>query len=256
MLTSLAINTGGLGRFGNNMFTIAGVIGTAIKSGQPYGFPEWIVKDNAMFGQEQDNINQHLAEPLPPMMNVQYQSYGYFWGYQDIVLPTGNWTIDAHMQSEKFFKHCMPTIRRTFTFKDEPPQNDYVAIHYRAGDYTEGSNGHHPRCTKEYYEEAMKLFPVGTLFNLFSDNIDEWYNMMGDLARLTMSSPGSHYIDDFKLMKRCKHFITANSSFSLMAAMLGEHPDKKMVCPRQWFGKSMPADFGTEDIYPDGATIL
>lgn len=267
MITALSVNTGGLGRFGNNCFTIAGVIGIATKSGQPYGFPQWITKDNATFGQEQDNIGDHLATPLPGIPDVQFSPYGYFWGYRDIQLASGNWTIDAHMQSEKYFKHCMPLIRETFRFKDEPPQNDFVAIHYRAGDYTEGENGHHPRCSKEYYEEAMKLFP-DSKFILFSDDVQGWYELMiGDnpatLIHFLLGSnservkhSSKNYLEDFKLMKRCKHFITANSSFSLFAAILGEHPDKKIVCPARWFGSSMPSEFGTEDIYPENAIII
>lgn len=258
MLTALSINTGGLGRFGNSCFTIAGVIGIARKSGQPYGFPEWVIKDNANFGQQVDNINEYLVQPLPPAAPVPYMNYGYFWGWRDINLPQGNWSIDAHMQSFRFFSHCIPEVRRVLTFKNEPPQNECVAIHYRGGDYTEGSEGHHPRCTKEYYEAAMRLFPVGTEFHLFTDSTEDamklFLPMSNDFIITIHTSP--HYVEDFKHMKRCKSFITANSSFSLMAAILGEHPEKVIVCPRQWFGKSMPPEFGTEDIYPENTIII
>lgn len=259
MLTSLQINTGGLGRFGNNCFTIAGVIGTAIKSGQPYGFPPWITKDNAIFGELPDNINDYLLNPLPELAPGHYEQYGYFWGYRDIYLPTGNWTIDAHMQSSKFFNHCLPLIRDTFRFKDEPEQNDYVAIHVRFGDYIQDDNAQHPVCSKEYYEKAIDIFRDKTSrLIVFSDDVNE-------AAKLFISFTGkapicfnekSNYIDDFKLMKKCKHFITANSSFSLFAAILGEHPDKKIVCPKIWFGSQMPAEFGTEDIYPENAIVI
>lgn len=256
MLTSLAINRGGLGRFGNNCFTIAGVIGTAVKNNQPYAFLPWITKDNEIFGEKPDNINDYLQTPLPALASAAgFRDLGYFWGYLDLRLSSGNWNIDAHMQSEKFFHFCMPLIRETFRFKDEPEQNNWVAIHYRAGDYINDSNAYHPRCSKEYYEKAMALFPAGTVFNLFSDNPTEWYQMMGDKARLTFFSTDTHYLDDFKLMKRCKHFITANSSFSLFAAILGEHPEKKIVAPKRWFG-SQANGMPTDDIYPEGAIII
>lgn len=255
MLTSLAINTGGLGRFGNNCFTIAGVIGTAIKSNQPYAFPPWVTVDNAIFGEAPDNINDYLSTPLPALPGgIRFDGTGYFWGYKSLYLPNGNWTIDAHMQSDKFFRHCLPLIRDTFRFKDEPEKNDYVAIHYRAGDYIDDENAQHPRCPMEYYEKAMALFP-GSRFLLFSDNKVAFFNKFEGHLDFIMPANGS-YIDDFKLMKRCKHFITANSSFSLFAAILGEHPDKKIVCPRIWFGSQMPKEFGIEDIYPENAIIL
>ena len=53
-------------------------------------------------------------------------------------------------------------------------------------------------------------------------------------------SEGRDYIQDFKLMKRCRHFIVGNSSYSAMAAILGEVPDKRVVAPRPGLAQSMP----------------
>lgn len=255
MITALSIGRGGLGRFGNQMFTIAGCIGIAIKSGQPYGFPRWQTHDNAIFGQPVDDIEEYLVNELPRIpTGLPLQEYGYFWGYKDINLSTGSWSIDAHMQSYKFFEHCMPTIRNTFRFKDEPPQNDYVAIHYRAGDYIDDPTAQHPRCSKEYYEKAMAVFPEGTRFILFSDNPTSWCEIMQIDNMLYYD--GNSYIEDFKIMKCCKHFIIANSSFSYMAALLSEHPDKKIIMPSRWFGSQMPPEFDTKDIYPPEAIVI
>ena len=256
MITALSIGRGGLGRFGNQMFTIAGCIGIATKSGQPYGFPRWQTHDNAIFGKPVDDIEEYLVNELPRIpTGLNFQEYGYFWGYKDINLPTGSWSIDAHMQSYKFFEHCMPLIRETFTFKDEPEQNDYVAIHYRAGDYIDDPNAQHPRCSKEYYEQAIQQFPKGTQFIIFSDNTEAFAKMF-DYSNLNYLYAGGGYIKEFALMKRCKHFITANSSFSYMAALLGEHPDKKIIMPKIWFGSQMPPEFDTKDIYPPEVIVI
>lgn len=253
MLTALSIGHGGLGRMGNQMFTIAGVIGTAIKSGQPYAFPEWFNKDNALFGGEVTRFDDHLVNPLPRIPDGFYwQPIHYFWGYKDLFLPTGNWDIHGHMQSYKFFAHCIDRVREVFRFKDEPEQNDYVAIHYRAGDYIDDPTAQHPRCSREYYLEAMSLFP-GATFLVFSDDV---HKARGVLEHTNSEFSNGSYLDDFKLMKRCKSFICANSSFSFMAALLGEHPDKKIIMPSRWFGSSMPPEFGTEDIYPENAIVI
>lgn len=255
MLTSFQIGRGGLGRLGNQMFTIAGVIGIAARSGQPYGFPRWQNHDNAIFGGPVDDIEQYLINELPRIADgLSFQDYGYFWGYRDLVLPNGNYSIDAHMQSYKFFSHCIGQVREVFRFKDEPEQNNYVAIHYRAGDYIDDSTAQHPRCSTEYYEEAMKLFP-GEKFMVFSDDI-EWAKNKLDWMNNDIIFSNGNYLDDFRMMKRCKSFICANSSFSFMAALLGEHPDKKIVMPSRWFGSQMPPEFETKDIYPEGAIIL
>jgi hypothetical protein len=256
MITSLSIGTGGLGRFGNQMFTIAGTIGIATKSGQPWAFPMWFNRDNALFGGEITDYNEWFVNPLPELPGgLQFNDYGYFWGYRDINLPTGNWSIDAHMQDPMYFEHCMPLIRETFRMKDEPPINEYVAVHYRAGDYIDDLTAYHPRQPLSYYEQAMALFPVGTKFMLFSDDPDAAIKMFIPLTErheITLIDKG-HYLEDFKVMKRCAHFVTANSSFSFMAALLGEHPEKKIIQPRTWFGSSAGLTF---DGYHKDAIVI
>jgi len=178
MLTSTAIGTGGLGRFGNQCYTIAGVIGIAEKSGQPFSFPHWKNYDNALFGGEVTDFEDYFENPLPRMNGEAFNEYGYFWGYRDIVL-NGNWSINAHLQSPKYFEHCIDKIRHYFKMKDEPKQNDWVAIHYRAGDYIDDPNAYHPRCSKEYYEQDNP-----------SVSDDVYDSLVQELRRLAQKFPG------------------------------------------------------------------
>lgn len=261
MITALQL--GRLGRFGNQLFIISGCIGVATQSGQHYGFPKWINHDaKERFSTTEDiEVWKYLQNDLPGIdPDMQFQEYGYFWGYRNIELPSGNWSIDAHMQSDKFFRHCMPLIRYTFRFKDEPDQNDFVAVHYRAGDYQEGDNVFHPRCSQEYYVKAMNQFPEGTKFLIFSDDPDRAFTMLQTQAvKYHISvSEGRDYLADFALMKKCKSFITANSSYSVMAAILGEHADKTIICPQRWFGAAWGNGYKekAKDIYPAGSIIL
>lgn len=261
MITAKCIGTGGLGRFGNQMFTIAGCIGIATKSGQPFAFPEWYNRDNAIFGDNVDKLSDYFENPLPIAPDgIQFQDYGYFWGYRDIVLPTGSWSIDAHMQSFKFFEHCIDTVRHYFRMKDEEDYSDWVAVHWRAGDYIDDPTAQHPRCGKEYYEKAMALFPNGTKFFVFSDDPIAAKDLILSFKQKDKNfiafANGNTYIEDFRLMKRCQSFICANSSFSYMAALLGEHPEKKIIMPSRWFGSQMPPEFDTKDIYPEGAVVI
>jgi hypothetical protein len=253
MITTTTL--GKLGRFANQMFTVAGCIGIARKSGQPFAFPKWQNTDHRdRFGSSEDiDIYKHLANPLPELPDgLTFREYGYFWGYRDVHLPTGNWSIDAHMQSDKFFLHCIDEVRHYFTFKNEYEQNEYVAIHYRAGDYQEGDNVHHPRCTREYYDKAIALFP-GHKFRVFSDDPDAATRLFDGRYEVVSGD----YITSFKMMKACKSFITANSSYSLMAAILGTHPEKQVVCPKKWFGSAWPnPDEMARDIYPVNSIVL
>lgn len=256
MITSLSLYNGGLGRAGNQFFTIAGTIGVAIRSGQQYAFPEWVNRDNALFGGQEDKMSDYFVNELPLLPpGINFQDYPYFWGYQDIHLPNGNWNLFNHFQSFKFFEHCRETILHYFTMKDEPEQNDYVAIHWRAGDYQEGENAYHPRQPFEYYEKAMALFPDSE-FILFTDDIPAAAVLFAPLMQKykILYSDTGNYIEDFKLMKRCKSFIIANSSFSAMAAWLGTHEEKKVVAPSLWFGKA--AGISAKHIYHETWDVI
>jgi hypothetical protein len=246
LITSTAIGTGGLGRFGNQLFTIAGVIGIADKNNQEFGFPEWKNYDNALFGGEVTDFSSHFVNPLPDLRGIDSRNfieYGYFWGYRDVVLQMGNWSINAHLQSPKFFEHSIDKVRHYFTMKDElnhdPKLNNLCAVHYRAGDYIDNPEAYHPRQPIEYYIKAMSMMPEDTVFIAYSDDINRFYELLkgaGCHYRFRVNRGDETYLDDFRSMKACKNFIISNSSFSAMAAILADHPEKKVIAPKRWFG--------------------
>jgi hypothetical protein len=233
------------------MWTIAGCIGIARANGMDFAFPKWINHDNALFGGNRDDFSKYFVNALPLLPDGRHwQNYGYFWGYKDVKLPNGDWSIDAHLQSPKFFDHCIEEVRHYFTMKNEGEQNDFCAIHVRAGDYIDDPNAYHPRCSKEYYEKAISMMPSGTKYIIFSDDIE--------FAKQRVNVKGTYlsgyYLSDFKLMKRCKHFIIANSSFSAMAALLANHSDKIVIAPERWFGPSV--DISAKDIYHQNWIVI
>ena len=245
-------NLGRYGRFGNQLFEIAGTIGIAKNHGYAFGFPYWKNYDALeRFGTTEDiDVQKWFVNPLP-VADLDLPDYHIPWGYHDVIIQD-NTNIVGHMQSEKYFEHCIDLIRYYFTMKDEPPYNDYCAVHWRAGDYQDGgSNAYHPRQSPEYYRQAMRHFPDNQKYLVFSDDI-EGAKVMFDGKDVTFAN-GNTY-EDFRLMKMCKHFIIANSSYSLMAAILAEHPDKKIIAPALWFGK--PARLETKDIYPKNTIII
>lgn len=260
MITFLQL--GRFGRMGNAMFEVAGCIGIARRSGQPFAFPKLILHDMVeRFDTGEDHeLYKYLENPLPEIPEgIKFQHIPYFWEYRDINLPTGNWSIDAHLQSVKWFAHCMDEVRYYFTFKNEYPQNDYVAIHYRAGDYIDNLDAYHPRQPKEYYERAISQFPEGTKFLVFSDDINEAYERLkyiGVNSGMKVEFwDRNNYIETFKKMKSCKSFICANSSYSHFAALLGNHPEKKIIMPKLWFGKQAEG-LSYDSLYPPEAIIL
>lgn len=243
---------GRYGRFANGLFQIAGCIGIAKRFGYQFAFKEWVNWDHVNFnGKEDIWVQKYFINPLPQLNEgTVYNDYFFNWGFDNKWIPD-NVSISGHFQSEKYFKHALAEIRHYLRMRDEPQLTEFCAVHWRAGDYQEGENVYHPRLTKEYYEKAMSLFPANTKFLVFSDDIEGAKKMLGNNV---WYSDGNDYIHDFAFMKKCSNYIVANSSFSLMAAILSEAENKKIICPKKWFGEI--AGLSTDDLYPEGSIII
>jgi hypothetical protein len=249
---------GRYGRFANQLYQIAGTIGIARKNGFDFAFPEWKNYDHAeRFGSQEDiDLQKYFENPLPVYQGPQLPDRFVHWGYNDVKL-TGSCSLSGHMQSVKYFEHCMDEVRYYFRMKDEYPQNDFCAIHVRLGDY---DGAYHPRLDMRYYKRAISLMPAGTQFLLFSDEIDKaadmFYGVLNSFpgGNLTLSTNGGT-MAEFKLMKSCRHFIIGNSSYSAMAAILGEAKDKRVIAPSPWFGPAY-TDITGNDIYCPDWTVI
>ena len=255
---------GRYGRFANQLFQIAGTIGLAIHHGYPYAFPEWVNHDHKeRFGSAEDvSIQKYFLHPLPRISDAAAMAFpdrAIGWGFHQGLMVKGaipdNVSLSGHFQSEKYFAHCKIVIEQAFKMKDEPEQNEAVAIHWRLGDY---DDKYHTRLKMDYYLKALREIGPVERAMIFSDDPAQ---AMGLAIRLeeetgipTALSCGRDYLKDFRLMKTCKHFICGNSSYSLMSAILGRHPDKKIVCPSQWFGAAWTPE--TKDLYPKNAIII
>lgn len=243
---------GRYGRFANQLFQIAGTIGLATKHGHAYAFPKWINHDHKdRFGSTEDvDLQKYFINPLPTT-NIDLPDFPLPWGYHpNIKIPDGV-SLSGHMQSEKYFKHCKDIIQHYFTMKGEHASNDMCAIHVRLGDY---DDKYHTRLKQDYYAKAVSQFPRNTTFLVFSDDMKAAIDMLKPVVSFMTPAPGINYLNDFCLMKSCKHFITGNSSYSLMGAILGMHPDKKIICPSQWFGPAWTPE--TKDLYPENAIVI
>ena len=241
------LSVGVYGRFANQCYEICGVLGVARRNGLTPVFPLWENTDHKeRFGSDEDiAIYKHLVNPLPSIPEgVRFTEKIIGWGYHEVILPQGNWNLSGHFQSTKFFEHCIDECRWQLRMVNEPPLNDYCAIHWRAGDYSIG-DGYHPRLDMRYYAPAMAHFGSSQRFLVFSDDLDAARQMFGDRVDY---GDGGDYLSDFKRMKQCAHFIIGNSSFSAFAAVLANQTDKQVVAPRPWFGPSYTAIDG-EDVY-------
>lgn len=232
-----------LGRYGrlcNQMYQIASTIGIARRNNADFAFPEWTNHDHQRFSpHEPINVQDYFINSLPRYSGPSLPDYFVHWGYRDVVL-TESVSLSGHMQSERYFTHCVDEVRYYFRMKNEPPLNNYCAIHVRRADY---DDKYHPRVPVSYYREAMNH--VAGPYLVFSDDAPACKEMFGGDVEY---SEGRDYLEDFKLLKTCARFIIGNSSYSAMAAVLSDAPDKQVVAPRPWFGAGY-AEIDGEDIY-------
>lgn len=247
------LQTGKYGRFANALYQIAGVLGIARKNDLEPVFPPFVNHCHRdQFGSSEDvELQKYFVHELPAIPEgIQWQEERQIqWGYHDVRLPPGNWNIAGHFQSARYFAHCLDTVQHYFRMKDERSQNDYVGLHVRLGDYDQVW---HPRLGMDYYGPAMAQFP-GAKFLVFSDDIESASQMFGD----TVEYARGNYIEDFKLLKTCRHFIIGNSSYSAMAAILGEAEDKRVIAPFPWFGPNWhPSQIANRDVYNPEWTVI
>lgn len=250
---------GEYGRFANQMFQISGTIGIARRNSFNFAFPPWRNHAALKFGQPDLDVQARFVNPLPLYTGPELPEHYVPFGYHDVRL-TRSVSLLGYLQSERYFTHCVDEVRYYFRMKDEPPLNDYCAIHWRAGDYGAAptqykpkGNPAHPRMDMDYYEPAMALFGSDQRFLVFSDDLEAAKDLFGDRVEY---SEGLDYLDDFRLMKRCKHFIISNSSYSLMAAILADHPEKQVVGPSPWFGGADARTLDDRDILSPGWHVV
>lgn len=227
-------------RLGNQMFQIAAMEGWSKKNGYGISYPNWqyskIFKGN--FTPSYSTHSYYYSEPN--------------FSYNDIPL-NDNILIEGYFQSEKYFENCKDHIREIFEFTDEVKENiktkfldfeNIVSIHVRRTDYLNFPN-HHPVCDMDYYKKSIKLFD-GFKFLIFSDDL-EWCkkNFIGDNF---LFSEGNKDYEDMYLMSKCSHNIICNSTFSWWSSWLNKNKNKKIVCPKKWFGPAY-SHFSTKDLY-------
>ncbi len=130
-----------------------------------------------------------------------------------------------------------------------------VALHVRRGDYVSNpkATAFHGVLGLDYYRNAIAEMRthVGhdAEFFIFSDD-HAWVKANLD------ADNHCHFVDcndaengyqDYWLMRQCRHHIVANSGFSRWAALLGKHPEQRVIRPHNW---TSAGDLRDEDIGP------
>ncbi len=152
--------------------------------------------------------------------------------------------LEGYFQHYRYFEEAnslfQPRLRPLPPEYQEPEALGFelVALHVRRGDYLiekkQNIHGMHPFAYYKAALERVKQELSRPYIILFSDEMCwvEQY-IVPEIKQLGMpygfSDRGA--VEDFSTMAQCRHFIVANSSYSQMAALLGEQSDSLVFMP-------------------------
>jgi hypothetical protein len=184
--------------------------------------------------------------------------------------------LDAYCQSARYFSKIEDPVRKDLEFKSIPPglsdatageiiEGNSVCLHIRRR-HAEEADGSRSRsvaeyfgaCDIAYYRRAIRALALehGSLVVfVFSDDIG-WAQQnvrVFETEGCSVKAIDEGPLRSFYLMRLCKHFIIANSTFSWWAAWLGGHPMKTVCVPAVWNrGERRPP----HDLFPPGWRVI
>jgi hypothetical protein len=224
---------------GNVLFTIAGVIGTAVKNNYLYGFKGW--------------ANQEFFKnKLPITDNTKFKNYqlpinykGFDVGFRGFETPD-NSIINGYFGSKHYFSHCEDLIRHYFEMKEIcAPFKDCIIIHFR--DYLKNPMMY--SLAESYYKNALKKLPNKRII-VVTNNIDTASKILKLKVDYTSNLP----IVDFYICANADYFIASNSTFSWWGAYLSR---AKTIVPNKWFdGDFKNCPINLKDFYLDEWSII
>ena len=172
-------------------------------------------------------------------------------GYTEIA-PSSSVGYDGYWQSYRYFSGIADQLRQELKLKDsvvlpaglegEISGSTSVAIHIRRGDYLSRSGRSiYGYCGPDYYRRAIGHIsgkvPDASFF-VFSDDI-EWvsrnFTFFPEETIYVAHTPDPSDCIDISLMRKCRHNIITNSTFSWWGAFLGDQKDKIVIAPGNWY---------------------
>jgi Glycosyl transferase family 11 len=179
--------------------------------------------------------------------------------------------LQGYYQSARYFDGIDDELRAQISLRRQPCSRFHetlnviessrtpVAVHVRRGDLIADERVHsmHGCLGWLYYSRALhimkRLLDRDHDLFLFGDDLAALRELQGKVGgSFIVSHPDLSAAEDLMLMRKCRSFITANSTFSWWGAWLGEAPDKIVISPRQWFSPSGLRQNNVCDLIPEG----
>ena len=262
MVTSTQI--GKNGRFGNQLFQIAALVGYGYKNSLDVKLPRWYCElSDTLFEEYFPNYTSTEINESD-FFNMYNEP---FFKYNEIPL-LDNLNLKGYFQSFRYFNDFENEIKKLFSPKNEIIKKDdnIVSLHIRRGDYKLHSLSH-AIVDGEYYKKCYDYYGHDKTYFIFSDSdIEEAYSIVPFIKNKEYLSNdkiiNEKYIcsdknitSDFFNMISCNKHIIANSSLSWWSGWLS---GGDVIAPSKWFtdNYAMNIGFKQNDLIPNNWKII
>lgn len=251
------------GRIGNNLFQIAAGASYAKK----YNLDYRVVCHDGYFLPEPDNcyikdyIKQfkgNILRKIPIQEGRPQEECFYYYDidfvYREIPYHE-NILLYGTFHSYKYFDKEL--VKDLFEISSNEKQyildkygdilsQDVTSIHVRRGDYCKQPH-RYAVASMPYFNKAIDYIGSNKKFLVISDDI-EWCKkkFKGDHFYF---SDNEKPIIDLYIQSLCKNNIISNSTFSWWGAWLNTNPDRLVIYPDPWYGKTF-SNYNTKDLIP------
>ncbi|MFZ1705222.1 MAG: alpha-1,2-fucosyltransferase [Saprospiraceae bacterium] len=190
------------------------------------------------FRKKTDIIDGFGFKPDDRLMNLTHSAYISGWCAKEVYVREIKEDLKQYFLPKKPFSPCAEN------FLNHIQATNSVSIHIRRGDYLELE--HFFRVIPvEYYQQAVSEISQKLnkpTFFIFSNDLD-WAKTNMDFVKdaifvdlpACQNYTGLADIEEYQLMKHCRHNIIGNSSFSYWAAYLNIHKGNLVFTPKKWF---------------------
>ncbi len=157
--------------------------------------------------------------------------------------------LDGYWQNRIYFNKIKDVLINEITLNDDIfikneilamiEKNNSVGVHVRRGDYLNSTNSKiFENQGVEYYISAMNYVKdkiENPLFFVFSDDIAWCKKAFYNIDNIIFVDGNNTAEQDFDMLKKCKHNIISNSTFSWWAAWLKPDNCKLLIAPHNWY---------------------
>lgn len=170
----------------------------------------------------------------------------------DILENKRNIIFDGYWQNYRRYLPLLDILRKEFTPRNKMDSDNKklldiisssnsISIHIRKGRYLydDSIRNIYPEVTLKFYKEAVnriekKVYnPTFFIFSNDNDWVIDNFDMLNKEHFILLDNKGPDY-EHLYLMRKCKHNIITNSTFSWWGAWLNNNPAKIVITPKDW----------------------